>query len=438
MKILVTGLTTLHWGRMEFGNAGNYYISAPFFREIYKVFPKAEIATTLQFSDEFCRANKLRLLPLESYYAWRGAGKDLDDALKEYAIASIYQSTGSLPGDSIFIKEVLNSDLVLFFHGDMWGDNADANGENRFFVDILKTRTAQLLGKKTVMIASSPGPVTSPKTLGLARIVYENLTAAINRESYSKKIMEGNGFDVSKTYSYACPAFLFSKEHYPEPVNVENLYADAGISLTDDRKNIGVIPATYSVQGGSFDQWNWDEKDFESFVELVEYIINEKNDNVILIPHAYGFEVNPDFKRIHWRDYKMLCQIYDLLRKRGKIDMQRLFRLDLILYPWESHAFLGKLDMLVSGRVHGSVGALSQRVPTLAISYKSGPLAHKMTAFFELVGMACHVVPRNEASFIRYFEDVYGNLADIKDELERNLPSAKNKAVEAFSFLKRL
>lgn len=438
MKILVTGLTTLHWGRMEFGNAGNYYISAPFFHEIYRVFPEAEITTTLQFSDEFVRANKLNTLPMESYYGWRDDDADLDAALKEYAIASIYNETGKLTDETTYIAEVCKSDLVLFWHGDMWGDNADANGKDRFFVDILKLRTAQLLGKKTVMMASSPGPVTKPKTLKLAKIAYNQLDAAINRESLSKKILNDEGFDVSKTYNYVCPAFLYSKNYYTESVDVDELYAAAAIPQSSERKNIGVIPATYSVSGSSFDQWTWNDKDFESFVKLIEYIINKKKDNVILMPHAYGFEFTPKFKRIHWRDYKMICQIYDILKRRGNINMDRLFRLDMILYPWESHAFLGGLDMLVSGRVHGSVGALSQCVPTMAISYKNGPLAHKMYAFFENVDMDKYVVPSDISNFTILFDKIYSKIPEIRQKLTEKVPEARARAQAGFDALKKI
>ena len=41
--IFVIGQCTLHWGRMEFGNIGNYYVTEPFFRELHRVFPEAHI-----------------------------------------------------------------------------------------------------------------------------------------------------------------------------------------------------------------------------------------------------------------------------------------------------------------------------------------------------------------------------------------------------------
>lgn len=46
-RILIIGQCTLHWGRMEFGNIGNFYIIEPFFEELRRVFPSAQIATTM-------------------------------------------------------------------------------------------------------------------------------------------------------------------------------------------------------------------------------------------------------------------------------------------------------------------------------------------------------------------------------------------------------
>lgn len=436
MKILVTGLTTLHWGRLEYGNIGNYYIIVPFFRNLHRAFPDAEISTTLQFSDAFLKAENIRSLPLDYYYSWRQDHGDLKEALREYAIAELFSRTGKLHDTTPFLEEVRASDLVLFFHGDMWGDNADFAGEKRFAVDLLKTRAAQLLGKKTVMLASSPGPVTDPEWLDLAQETFKKFDLVANREAQSKILLEKSGFDVSRTSDFACPAYLFSPSYYPHPVNPAELYAKAQIPLDKKVKNIGLIPATYSLPDRSFDQWEHDDSDFSSFIELIEHIISKYDVNVILISHSNGFEITPSFKRIHWRDYKMVCTIYEIIKRRNKVDMRHLFKLDLLLYPWEMHAFIGELDMLISGRVHGSVAGLNQTVPTMAIDYKNGPLAHKMFGFFDVIKMGNFVVPREDNDFVSFFDTMYQDLQSIRLNLQRNLPQVQASAIAAFDQLK--
>ena len=64
-KILVTGLCTLHWGRLQYGNVGNYYIMEPMFRLLHERFPEHEIATTFQMDDRFVKQEKVTVLPME-------------------------------------------------------------------------------------------------------------------------------------------------------------------------------------------------------------------------------------------------------------------------------------------------------------------------------------------------------------------------------------
>ena len=59
MRILITGQCTLHWGRLEYGNIGNYYITETSVRELRRVFPNAEIVTTFQMTGDFCRRDRI-------------------------------------------------------------------------------------------------------------------------------------------------------------------------------------------------------------------------------------------------------------------------------------------------------------------------------------------------------------------------------------------
>ena len=73
-------------------------------------------------------------------------------------------------------------DLVIDFSGDIWGDNADFLGSDRFYVGLVKDRVAQVFAKKTVMIAGSPGPFSAGKNLEFAKEVYENFDLVTNRK----------------------------------------------------------------------------------------------------------------------------------------------------------------------------------------------------------------------------------------------------------------
>src|SRR5699024_4687372 len=113
MNILLIGQCTLHWGRMEFGNIGNYYIIEPFIRELHRVYPDANIRTTFQMSDGFCKRENVTVIPMDYYYNW--AEDDLDTALTELASAEIFNKSGYLPKKTPYIEEVLEANLVIDF-----------------------------------------------------------------------------------------------------------------------------------------------------------------------------------------------------------------------------------------------------------------------------------------------------------------------------------
>lgn len=111
MRVLIIGQCTLHWGRMEFGNVGNYYIVDPLFAQLRRIYPECQIVTTMQFSTEFCNKYNIETVPMEIYYNF-GISNNLPIAEKEYKSV--------VDGEVIvsqFVNEVKASDLVIDFSG---------------------------------------------------------------------------------------------------------------------------------------------------------------------------------------------------------------------------------------------------------------------------------------------------------------------------------
>jgi colanic acid/amylovoran biosynthesis protein len=187
MRILVTGQCTLHLGRLENGNIGNYYITETTFRELHRVFPDAEIVTTFQMTEGFQKREKVEVVPMSLFYNWDD--QDLSIALKELGIAELYSKTGKIVETTPYIEEILKSDLVIDFSGELWGDHAEPVGKDRFMVGLLKLRTAQLLEKKTALLASSEGPFSDIYVKEFAKEVMQNYDIVSNREAESKQLL---------------------------------------------------------------------------------------------------------------------------------------------------------------------------------------------------------------------------------------------------------
>lgn len=433
MKILIIGQCTLHWGRMEFGNIGNYYIMEPMVRELHRVFgPDLKINTTFQMSDDFCRREKVNVLPMDYYYGWLPT--DLSQALEEFAIATVFSKTGSLIKETPFINAVLESDLVIDFSGDIWGDNADFLGDDRFMVGLLKDRTAQLLNKKTVMLAGSPGPFHNRKNLNFAREVFRNFDLVTNREAISVELLEKDGFYINHVKSLACPAFLF------EPTDgekKEDLLKNEGL-LERKRPIVGFILCGWNFIEGPFDKWPRKDDEYEIFAQAVESFVNTYDVDVCLMSHSNGFPIPPkEFELLHGRDYPIIKQLQQVIYNRDLVDKDKVFALDGIYSAWDTKAIIGSFDMLVSGRIHAAVAGLSQHVPTVIIDYGHEPKAHKLRGFAKEAGMLEYVAdPENPEELAKLMRSCWKNRKDLRNELIENILRAKNRAKQNFECLR--
>jgi colanic acid/amylovoran biosynthesis protein len=339
-----------------------------------------------------------------------------------------------LPFKTLFIDECLKSDLIIDFSGDMWGDNANFLGKDRFLIGLIKDRVAQLLNKKTVMIAGSPGPFKNVETLDFAKEVYSNFDLVTNRESISVNILNDCGFDTSKTKSLACPAFLF------EPCSMisETNKKIEDIITPISKPIVGFILCGWNFTEGPYDKWPREDSEYTIYAEAVEYISEKLDCHVLLLSHSNGFISNKTpFELIHGRDYLVSDQLNKVLKERG---IAKNFSLVTdVLDTWQTKALVGEFDMLVSGRIHGAVAGLSQSVPTVIIDYGHEPKAHKLRGFAIEAGVEhCIANPVQNGHIISKIEDVFYNLDIHKERLDVKIPLTKQKALKNFKLLSNL
>lgn len=432
MNILIIGQCTLHWGRMEFGNIGNYYIIEPFVKELKAVFPNCEIKTTMQMSSDFCNREGIAVVPMELYYGW--TGHDRIQAMTEMEIAREYSETGIMTNNSTpYIAEVQKADLVIDFSGDIWGDNADFLGEDRFYVGLCKDRVAQLLGKKTVMIAGSPGPFSGDKNLEFAKEVFSHFDLVTNRESISRSVLSSYGFDLTNLYDLACPAFLFEPKRERD---MQTLLETEGISQ-GETPVVGFIICGWNFLTGPFDKWPRVDEEYTIFAEAVEYI-DSLGAKVCLMSHSNGFVPGKKpFELIHGRDYPVIKQLQKVVKERGIA--KNVMALDGVYDTWTTKGIIGNFDMLVSGRIHAAVAGLSQYVPTVIIDYGHEPKAHKLKGFAIEAGVEDYVAdPASDKDLIYKIDKCWKNRQEYASELALQIPKTKQKAKQNFELLKSL
>lgn len=433
MRILVIGQVSVHWGRVEYGNIGNYYITRTAFRELHRVFPEAEIFTTFQMTDEFCEVENVNCLPMSIFYNWDE--NDLNTAYKELGIATYFAQTNQIIDTTPFIEEVLKSDLIIDFSGELWGDHAEPVGKNRFLVGLIKDRVAQLFNKKTVLLAGSQGPFSDPKTKEFAKIVFENFSIVSNREAASFDLLKDNGFNVSKVENYTDPAFLFEPKNDDEMISI---YEKENI-IHSVKKTVGYILCGFNMLEGPYDKEPRRDEEFTQFAESIEYIINELGARVCLMSHQNGFILPPNFKLINGRDFPYAKQLHDVLEKRSLVDMNDVICISNPYIPVELKAIISKFDMFVSGRIHGFVAAVSQNVPTVILNRGFGPKSHRNIGFARSVGLEDYLAdPSSSEDIINKLKRCWENKEDLKIMLENKIPEVKERARACFDSLLKI
>lgn len=431
MTIFVIGQCTLHWGRMEFGNIGNYYVVEPFFRELHRVFPDAKIKTTFQMSEEFRKRERVHCVPMDEYYGWNE--HDLSLAYKELAIASIYNVTNCLTDTTPFIQEVIDSDLVIEFAGDIWGRNADFLGPNRFLIGLLKDRVAQLLKKRTAMLASSPGPFNKDATLPLAKLVYESFDYVANREAVSREVLNSFGFDTHKVIDAACPAFLFE----PCPQSDIHKYIIGTPLEKKERPVVGFILCGWNLLQGPYSREDWSDDEFSQYVKALCDLIKQQNVDICFMSHSNGFELPPHFKPIKGRDYPFAKKMFELMSKTECSN--HVYLMDGVYNAKETKAIIANFDMLISGRVHGAIAGLSQSIPTVIIDYGHEPKAHKLIGFARIAGVEEYVAnPASVCDLTDKIETCWNNRSSVHNFLRHRNGEVATLVRKQFDDLRKL
>lgn len=426
-RIFITGQCTLHWGRMEFGNIGNFYIAKPLFEELRRVFPKADIVTTMQFSDKFCEKYMIETAPMELYYDF-DSDNNLEKAVHEYVCI-----LNGLDYITPYIEEVKRADLVIDFSGDIWGSNADLLGNDRFAVGCYKDMTAQLLCP-TVMLAGSPGPFDDMEKAELARKAYKGFKFVSNREPISTRLLKSQGFELNNTYDYPCPSFLFTKV---EDKEIEGILHEHAFDQ-EKRTKVGFIMCGWNFKRGPFSVWPREDSEYENFVETVKYLVDCHHAHIYFLSHANGFDIPPNpFMLRHGRDFPIMKQLYEIICNSGEYD-DSITLLDGVYSPEETKAIISHFDVLISGRMHGAVAGLSQKIPTMIIDYGHEPKAHKLRGFAEICGMEQLIAdPNNKKELLEKADCLLMKRADVQKELSERMEKVKIEARMQFDRLKK-
>jgi len=437
MKIFITGLTSSTLGGMEFHNLGNYVIMEPFIEELNREFPQAEIATSIQMSDSFCK--RYRIISLRNKRFWSygyhtavSTAFDILRALFWKTLKAVDLEFKWLLQSSALLSELDKADLVIDFSGDIYGDNASYP---KFLESNARLMLAILLDKPTVMLIGSPGPFRKTWRLLIAKKVMGKLDLMTNREPVSTQLLEYIGIKGAHIVSTACPSVLFRKdesEKAHEVLEYENLLPKPGPTA-------GLIICGWNMKEGPSNKWPRRDEEYEPFIRLIDHLINNLGLRVCLMSHQNS--TDKDLNLIQGNDHRMIGQLMSIVG--SKYNEDRLFTLKGLYNASMSKTIIGQFDMLLSGRIHGAVQGLSQAIPTAIIDYGHEPKAHKLKGFAKLYGIDEYVCdPADADSMIAISDKLWSERKSIIRHLQMRIPqiiglARKNFALTRMVYEKR-
>lgn len=428
MKIFVTGLTSSRLGGMEFHNLGNFIIADTMFLLLRQNFPNSTISTSIQMTDDFYKKYDLEALKEKRYWSYgpvTGLKTFLD--FGRLFLWKIFGGKTLLKGSSL-LSEINKSDLIIDFSGDIYGDNAVwrkfLEGNARLFF-------ALMLKKPVAMIIGSPGPFSSMWRLAIAKRMMPKLSILTNREPLSTEMLAYVGIKGDKIRTTACPSVLFKKD------NIENLKfkKDYNRIFESHIPTIGIIICGWNMPVGPYNRWPRDDWEYETFIELINHLLEKTDCRICLMSHQNATDNQGNL--VKGNDHSIIEQLLKLIGK--KYDRERLFTLNDVYDAAQSKTIISSFELVISGRIHGAVQALSQGIPTLILDYGHDPKAHKLKGFARHYGVDDYVCnPSDTQEMLKTVENLLLNKDQIAPYLNKRLPFIKERAEKGFSILKEI
>ena len=224
------------------------------------------------------------------------------------------------------------------------------------------------------------------------------------REPLSYEILKNHGVEAVQV---ADPAFLLNKKELPLPTGF----------VEGNTVGINISPLINDYEGG-------ESIAFQNYVKLIEYIMNETDMNVCLIPHVIWEPVD---------DRKPMKRLLEIFKDSGRVILLDDYNCEVI------KGFISRCRFFVGARTHATIAAYSTCVPTLVVGYsiKSKGIALDLFGTYDNYVVSVQNM-KNDMELTKAFRFIVDNELTIKNRLNDIMPVYKEKALSAGQELKKL
>lgn len=282
------------------------------------------------------------------------------------------------------LKAAKTADYILSIGGDNY-----CYGVPRFIY--LVNQEIRKKGGKTILWGCSVEP-DSIKGEMLEDL--QGYTHIIARESITYQAMINKG--LKQAILIPDPAFQLNRIDLPLPENfIEGNMVGINVSP--------MIIGHESNQGMTL----------QNYIELINYIINQTNMQVALIPHVVWS---------HNDDQIPLNILYDKFKETGRICMIEDHTAE------ELKGFIARCRFMIAARTHASIAAYSEKIPTLVIGYsiKAKGIAQDLFRTYEKYVLPVQSLKKKD-DMTEAFKWLQDNESNIKKQLDTIIPNIKEQ-----------
>ena len=291
------------------------------------------------------------------------------------------------------VDDIDEADVCLSIGGDNY-----CYGEQDWLYAINKNIKKK--GKKLVLWGCSIGSedLSEKKIKDL-----KSFNLILARETLTYDVLTSKG--LSNVKLMADPAFTMIKEELPLPKG------------WDKNDTIGLNFSPLVLKRNP--------KAMDAIIELIKYILKNTESVIVLTPHVME-EGNDDFE--------LLKKLYDMF-----IDTNRVILLPNNLTAIQYKGYIARMRFFIGARTHATIAAYSTCVPTLVVGYsvKARGIAKDLFGTYENYVLPVQEL-KKENDLLNSFKWIYNNEFNIKERLDKFIPSYKEKGIKAKDQVEKL
>ena len=266
----------------------------------------------------------------------------------------MYLAARFAPALNANVRVIDSSDAVLDISG---GDSfTDLYGPRRYLLVTMPKRITIQRRRPLHLLPQTFGPFLTSRAREVAENIVRGAETAWARDERSFKVLSdllGSSFDPKRHRSGVDVAFLLPRRDPPEHLAKPPDWPDSG-GLVVGVNVSGLLCNAPEAAAGRFSL----TVDYPTaMIDLVRRFVDRTDAQVLLIPHVNG--------QPHESDHTACQRVLEVVGAQPNRVKVAPTGLDAM----ETKALIGACDWFVGTRMHSTIAALSQSIPTAAIAY---------------------------------------------------------------------